>query len=852
MNDAFQGDPELSQPLATDEDAGRCRRLLIVDDAPQVRASLSRLLSRRGFQVSCAADGDEALRRLSDADFDIVLLDLAMPEVGGMQVLEFLRETCPETAVVVVSGTRSVPEATAALRQGAHDFLAKPYRVEDLLERIGRCCRRTQAERSHALMLEQLSASDRLHRFLVHSSPDLIFVLDGLGRLRFVNERLTSLLGSPAEQATGRSFLDLVAPAQRGRVSRALVELAEAPEGETRAIETQIQGALPMPVEIKLLSLGNAGTESVPGVQGELIGVARDLSERYEAQAARRRSDELLAHVISTSPAVVYARRPEGERPLTFVSDNVRDLLGFDPAELLSGRVRWQHLVHPDDLSGVRADLDGLPGALSSSLEYRIRHRDHGWRWVRDSVRLVCDAAGRPIELVGSWLDNTEAHLLSEQLKLQASLDDLTGLLNRRAFEQRLGLALASARREGFQHALCYLDLDQFKVINDTCGHIAGDSVLRQLARVLEGRIRQQDTLARLGGDEFGLLMERCSADGAIRVAEGLCKAVSDFRFVWGDKGFRVGVSVGLVMIDAEVTGMNAALSAADNACYAAKDAGRNRIHVYTEDDTELARRHGEMQWVSRITEALEQDRFGLSFQPIMPLSGDSEGHHYELLLRMRDKCGDMVMPGAFFPAAERYHLACRLDQWVLDRAITWLSENPAHLAELTLCSINLSGHSLGDPRLLGWLVERLEAHEGLTSKLCFEVTETAAISNMYSAVNFIRALRDMGCRFALDDFGSGLSSFAYLKTLPVDFIKIDGIFVEDIAVNPVAYAMVRSINEIGQVMGIKTVAEFVESDESLARVRDIGIDFAQGYGIGAPRPIEELLGPEARWPTIQ
>lgn len=854
MNERIQELPKLDPGAENDQDAMQCRRLLIVDDEPQVRTSLTRLLTRHGFEIACAADGEEALERLAQDRFDVVLLDLVMPRAGGMRVLEYLSEASPATAVVVISGTRSVPEATQALRKGAHDFLPKPYRVEELLRRIARCCQRTQMERSHALMLEQLGASDRLHRFLVHSSPDLIFVLDGFGRLRFLNERLSALLAQPPEAALGRSLLDLVVPADRGRMSRFLVEMSAAPEGETRTIQIQLQRrpeADPMPVEVKMLTLEPA--EGAPGeTEGELIGVARDLSERQHAQEAKRRSDELLQHVIGTSPAVIYARQPHGARPLTFVSENVRELLGIEPDALLSGRLHWQDLVHPDDLKRAQADLDCLAGQLQGCCEYRIRHQDKGWRWVRDSVRLLCDAAGRPVELVGSWLDNTEAHLLSEQLELQASLDDLTGLLNRRAFEHKLGRALESTRLEGFQHALCYLDLDQFKVINDTCGHIAGDAVLRQLAHVLEGCIRQQDTLARLGGDEFGLLMERCSHDGAMRVAEELCKAIGDFRFVWGDRSFRLGVSIGVVLIDETVEGLNAALSAADSACYAAKDAGRNRVHIYTENDIELARRYGEMQWVSRITEALEQNRFDLSFQPIVPVSGERGGHHYELLLRMYDEDGGVVLPGAFLPAAERYHLAGRLDEWVLDRAITWLTDNPEHLDELSLCAINLSGHSLGDARLLAWLVERLEQHETLASKLCFEVTETAAISNMCNALSFIETLRAMGCRFALDDFGSGLSSFAYLKTLPVDFIKIDGIFVEDIAVNPVAYAMVRSINEIGQVMGIKTVAEFVESDQSLTKLRDIGIDFAQGYGIGRPRPIAELIGSSAAPPTIQ
>ncbi len=820
-----------------------CRRLLIVDDEPHARASLERLLVTRGFQVTAVADGDQALESLEREHFDVVLLDLIMSGTSATQVMDHIAGAGLETAVVVVSGTRSVPEATLALRHGAQDFVCKPYRFDELLRRIAAACRRLALQRSRAAMQARLRDSERLHRFLVHSSPDLIFLLDAQGRFRFINERLTNFLHFAPEAMLERPMLDLVVPAHRGHASTLLSELARAPEGTTRTLELRMlraDGPDPLPMEIKLLALA----PTAEGVAlADIFGVARDLSERQRAQEAMRRTNDLLQHVIDTSPAVIYARQPNEARVLTFVSDNLKDLLGYLPNQLLSGDIAWRDLVHPDDLRRMEHDLDCLEERLNASSEYRMRHRNDGWRWVRDSVRLLCDSAGRPVELVGSWLDNTEAHLLSEQLKLQASLDSLTGLLNRRAFERCLQRALETARREGCAHALCYLDLDQFKVINDTCGHIAGDAVLRQLAHLLEGCIRKQDTLARLGGDEFGVLMEHCDTEGAMRVAKGLCKAVNDFRFVWSDKSFRLGVSIGMVPIDRTSHGLNAVLSAADTACYAAKDAGRNRIHIHTEDDVELARRHGEMQWVSRINQALEQNRFGLAFQPIVPVSEAPNGRHYELLLRMFDETGVTILPGAFLPAAERYNLVGRLDQWVLDTAMSWLCENDRHLQDITLCSINLSGHSLGDERLLDRLATRLRTQGPEPSKLCFEVTETAAISNMYNAVDFIRTLRQMGCRFALDDFGSGLSSFAYLKNLPVDFIKIDGVFVEDIATNPVAHAMVRAINEIGQVMGMKTVAEFVDSEQTLETLRTIGVDYAQGYGIGRPRPIEELLG---------
>ncbi|MCB1822473.1 MAG: EAL domain-containing protein, partial [Candidatus Competibacteraceae bacterium] len=431
-----------------------------------------------------------------------------------------------------------------------------------------------------------------------------------------------------------------------------------------------------------------------------------------------------------------------------------------------------------------------------------------------------------------------------EQLNHQAHHDSLTELSNRRAFEMSLQQALESARGQGAEHVLFYLDLDQFKIINDTCGHIAGDALLRELSRILQGRVRRQDMLARLGGDEFGVLMEHCALSDALRVANTLCNAVSDFRFSWDNKIFRIGVSIGVVPIDANSESCASVLSAADSACYAAKDAGRNRVHLYTENDLELARRKGEMRWVSRINQALEDNRFQLAFQPIVPTQGVLGGYHYELLLRMRDEAGQIVMPGAFLPAAERYHLAGKLDQWVVGTALDWLSNNPVHLNDLSLCSINLSGHSLGNDHLLNYLVARLEHQPPLTRKICFEITETAAIANLSSALHFINTLKDIGCRFALDDFGSGFSSFAYLKKLPVDFLKIDGMFVRDLIDDPVSLAMVNSINEIGHVMGMETIAEFVKDDKVLDKLRAIGVNYAQGYGVGKPRPLSDLAVP--------
>lgn len=836
----FKGEPE--RPFS----------VLVVDDEPGLQTSLRQILTLHGYLVDVAADGARAMTALTDNHYDILLLDLAMPGVGGAAVLDFVIERCLDLAVIVISGTTSVAEATAAMRRGAIDYLRKPFGPEELLASLVNTAHKLRLERGQRVLCKRLEVSERLHRFIVNHSPDLIFVLDEEGRFIYLNQKVEALLGFEAATLFGRSLLELVAPADRSEASRLLRHLAEETNqphvvelrflraGSHPIGDDRVLGPLAI-VEITASAILE-NNDPAPRFAGSYL-VARDVTSHRRAEEDLHRTNARLEHVVRVSPAVIYSRDPGPDMPISFISANVIDLLGYSADELLADPNLLFGLVHPDDRACFRGGLDIDEGLLhQASCEYRLLHRMGSWRWIRDTMRLICDAEGRPLELVGSWLDHTEAQLLAAQLTHQASHDSLTGLANRHAFEHRVHQALEIAREQNAEHALFYLDLDQFKIINDTCGHMAGDALLRQLSRILQTRVRRQDVLARLGGDEFGVLMEHCPLPDAMRVANSLCKAVNEYRFIWGDKTFQVGVSIGVVPIHAASDSLNSVLSAADSACYAAKDAGRNRAHLYAENDAELARRHGEMQWVTRINQALEDNRFQLAFQPIVPTGlGQLEGQHYELLLRMEDESGQLVLPGAFLPAAERYHLAVKLDQWVVGTALDWLSAHPDHLDRLALCSINLSGHSLGDEELLGYLVKRLSSQRSLTGKICFEITETAAITNLYQALHFIHTLKNIGCRFALDDFGSGLSSFAYLKKLPVDFLKIDGIFVEDIAHDPVSLAMVSSINEIGHVMGMETIAEFVENDQILSQLRAIGVNYVQGYGIGKPRPLTEL-----------
>jgi diguanylate cyclase (GGDEF)-like protein/PAS domain S-box-containing protein len=473
----------------------------------------------------------------------------------------------------------------------------------------------------------------------------------------------------------------------------------------------------------------------------------------------------------------------------------------------------------------------------------------------RDGNELYVESTSSPIRdgsqtVTGGVLvfhDVSEARELNRRLSYHASHDVLTGLVNRREFEQRLERALKSAAARETSYALCYLDLDQFKIINDSCGHSAGDALLGQVGALLKSKVRWRDTLSRIGGDEFGVLLESCSLDEALRTAETLREAIRNFRFQWEERTFRLGASIGVVPITAENADVAAILSAADSACQAAKEQGRNRVHSFEENDIDLMRRRREMQWAARINTALEEGRFDLYRQSILPLQAQESGLHYEILLRMRDETGKVISPDNFIAAAERYGLTPSIDRWVIENTFRWLVSEADEREKLALCSINLSGQSLGDDKFLPFVIEQFHRSGLDASKVCFEITETAAIQSFSQANRFIQALKELGCKFALDDFGTGLSSFGYLKHFPVDFLKIDGSFVKEILRDPIDREMVRSINEIGHLTAKRTIAEFAENEDIIRMLKGLGVDYAQGYGVSMPQKIQRNAADRAR-----
>ncbi|MFW5970356.1 MAG: EAL domain-containing protein, partial [Halofilum sp. (in: g-proteobacteria)] len=523
----------------------------------------------------------------------------------------------------------------------------------------------------------------------------------------------------------------------------------------------------------------------------------------------------------------------------------LRDLLHYQPE--LPGDIALTDLVVDEDRPGFEAALAELAGGsrTRAGLDIRLRGADGQTLWTSVAIAAVNDLPIDDRYLIVEIQDITESVKLSARLRYEASHDALTALTNRREFERRLTRLIGARRQADRVHSICYIDLDRFKIINDSEGHMAGDEVLRQVSGVLHQHVRTGDTIARVGGDEFALLLENCDAPHALRIAEDLVRAVSEFRFFWNDQVFRLDLSIGIAEILSHESAVSEIMRNADAACAVAKEAGGGRAHVYRADDHEMQRRHGEIEWISRITRALERNAFELYIQPIIECRAETHEHgmYFEILVRMRTEEGRVLLPSSFLPAAERYGLAIRIDRWVIGALFDWFRHNPAVVPRVDACSINLSGTSVDDPDFAEQLVTDLQTAPLAPSQLRFEITETAAIGHLAQAGRFMKRLASLGCRFSLDDFGSGLSSFGYLRSLPVDTLKIDGQFVRDIARDPVDHALVRSINDIGRVLGLTTVAEYVEDLATLEALRTIDVDFVQGYFSGHPVPIDTLSG---------
>jgi len=583
--------------------------------------------------------------------------------------------------------------------------------------------------------------------------------------------------------------------------------------------------------------------ENADGRHTGFEGVARDTTEARLAKENLFQEKELWRVTLESIADGVITTNLQGE--VNYLNPVAENMTGWsNEAAQLKSLPHVMRLMDEAGEEGVAIPMqewleDGRDSSLDSPA-FLIQKDTLAEAAIELSGSPILDSRDQIIGSVMVFHDVTKLRGLAMQLSHQATHDALTGLINRMEFDTRVERAIHSASHAEKQHAMFYMDLDQFKSVNDTCGHPAGDELLVQVTRLLNGCLRESDVLARLGGDEFGVLLLGCPLDKAEEIAEKLRKKVEDYRFRRDNMEFRIGASIGVVPILDNQTPLTELMKAVDSACYVAKEQGRNRVHVSKPDDLEIAQHHGQMQWMQRIQRAVEEDEFVLYAQPIVAVEGQLEQRqHVELLLRMVENRGDenerIIPPNAFLPAAERYHLMPLIDRWVLDKALRKLAGTDSTLGNIATCSINLSGQSLTDMKLYDYIIRLLKETGVDPRRICFEITESTVIANMEIAREFVKGLRKIGCQFALDDFGSGLSTFDYLKQLDVDYVKLDGSLVRDIATSRVSQAMVHAVNYVAHVMGMKSIAEYVESDEIMQALKKLSVDYAQGYAIGKP-----------------
>ena len=686
---------------------------------------------------------------------------------------------------------------------------------------------------------QQLRSSEARYRGLFENTVDGVYIATREGDIITVNPALVQMLGydSPEDlKSIGRTTMLYVNPIDRERVFARL---------EAQGFVKNFEYRLRRKDGSEIVVLENS--RAVYDDNGKVIaheGTITDITERKRAETQVFEEKERAQVTLQSIGDGVITTDANGN--IDYINPVAQDLTGWDmrrargkPVSDIMMLVN-EHTRATVESPVIRCLKEGRVITLPKSTV--LITKDSEEVPIQDSAAPIRDRIGNVIGSVMVFHDVSKESRMFRQLSYQASHDTLTGLINRREFENRIEGALDYIRGNAEEtHALLYIDLDQFKVVNDTFGHVAGDALLRHASEIIQSKIRVSDVLARLGGDEYGILLERCSDERAIDVAEEIRSAIEGYRFEWQDSFTTIRCSIGVVIVTSENAAVADLMSAADVACYSAKDMGRNQIHLYRDSDASL--RHEEMKWVSRITSAVEDGRFELFYQPIIGI-GDTEGQrrgHYELLLRMRDEKGVLISPDQFIPAAERYNLMSTLDRWVIHEALSQLADRTEESEARYTLAINLSGTSLSEDRFLDFVIDELKTQKLPAGAICFEITETAAISNLSRVVYFMQTLKRLGCKFSLDDFGSGLSSFTYLKNLPVDYLKIDGHFISHVAEDAVDESMVKAISEVGHAMGIETIAERVESKKVLDKLGSLGVEFAQGYYIARPESVQSF-----------
>jgi len=769
---------------------------------------------------------------VGQARWSLILSEPQLPDFSADDIAGLISGTQADTPLLVIADAESETPNPGCLQSGIPRLVySRNSDPEPLIDLIATLLAGTMRDTDISSVEQRFRRTEQRYVDIFDNTSDLIQCLGPDGSFLYTNKTWRDTMGYSEQEVRSLTLMDVLHPDNVACCQDRFERLKRGEE--LNRIDFKFLTKSGDTVHL----VGDCGSIILDGEALSTRGIFKNVTERVKAEQALRTAEARYQVLYENAPDIYSTISANG----LFISINRTGahMLGYEPEELIGQSAAV--VIHPEDqqhvFEYVERQFHNRVNDNDNGIEYRKIRKDGSVLWVHQRMSIDPD----PLEprLLVICRDITERRHLEDKLAYQATHDALTNLINRREFERRLHGALASATQSVEEHVLCYLDLDQFKVINDTCGHIAGDELLRQIAILLHGQLRSRDTIARLGGDEFAVLMEHCPIDKAESLAETMREVIERFRFQWRSRRFSIGVSIGVVPI---TPGGSVAdlLSLADSACYAAKDKGRNRVYVYRPDDATMETQVGEMQWAASITEALETNRFRLFAQPIQACCAQTTAARLEILLRLQD--GDeSVPPGAFLPAAERYSLSTKLDYWILDNVLLWFQNNPAVVQRMDMCSINLSGLSLCDEGFLQYAMERISAADFPGHKLCFELTETAATSNLTQATGFIHKLKQHGCHFALDDFGSGMSSFAYLRNLPVDMVKIDGNFVRDIADNAIDRMMVKSIRDIANMMGKQTTAESVENQATLNVLREIGVDFAQGFYLGKPVAIEHF-----------
>ena len=786
-----------------------------------------------------------ALKELKGHSFDIVLLDLCLPDGQGMDLVKQIKELIPNLPIIILTGLQDETMAISALQQGVQDYLVKSEMFSpSRLARLGYVdignllVERLRYAVERADLTKQLEISQERYALAVEGAHDGIWDWDLRTQEIYYSPRCRHLLGLPNYPSSqgpdtwftrihkeDREYFELTLQKHLSRCESQF-------SCEYRVL--QKDGCYRW-----LLTRGMALWDE-DGIAYRVAGSQTDITSHKKLEQDLFQEKELAQitlHSIGDAVITTDAQgrikdfNPVAEKLTGWQAQDAKQKLISQVVKIIDGNTR-ECLRNPAIEAiqhGAKVSLSNHPTLISKTGEEFA---------IGDSAAPIRSDNGRVMGAVLVFHDVTEERGRSQQLAWQASHDQLTRLFNRKAFVQSLEDAIMESRFKESHHVLCCMDLDHFKIVNDTCGHLAGDKLLQQVADLWRHKIRKSDVLARLGGDEFGLLLYDCNLPRALKIASFLCNSIQSSRFFYEGRFFNLSVSVGIVVITSDIQNVEEALRLADTACYTAKDKGRNRVQVYHPNDDSIAQKSSDSQWFSRINQALETHQFMLYSQSITVADASTNCDEMcEILLRLPDvQPGKITLPVAFIPPAERYGLMPTLDRWVIQRVLNFLAGHPPSVTKIY--SVNLSGSSLNDDSFIAFLKQQLEQYPIDPKMLCFEITETVAIANLQKVAKFILELKKLGCHFALDDFGSGMSSFSYLRHLPVDYLKIDGNLVKEAASDSVTCSIVKAIHQIGHLMGLKTIAEYVEDQVILDNVQKIGIDYAQGYAIDYPKPL--------------